>query len=170
MANRSHSNFRWFNSLDPRQTRGRSVLFSLTGSLVPRLRHFSFQRPISAPSSTSSSSLPACPQLVQLPLQCFVAVVHLYVAGLQLLLVADDLILFRLPRLPLFLESHDLGLALASLQQQLCTQTLLCRAPAPSCNEEVHMASTTVQQSRRGNITMHTGCLWMCRELCSWPD
>lgn len=145
------SNFRRLDPLYPGQTRGGPLLRVLVGSRALQLRHFSLQRPTSAPrrsvpllspypsATPPTRSLLARPQLVQLPLQRLVAVVHLHVAALQLLLVADDLVLLRLPRPPLLLERRGLGLALAALQQELGTQPLLRRAPAASCNEKVHM-------------------------------
>lgn len=146
----SHSNFRWFNSVYPRQTGGRSVVWFFTRSLTPQLWCFCFQRLIYAPSSSSSSSslLSACTQPLQLPLQRLVAMVHLQVAGLQLRLVADDLVLLCLPRPPLLLESRGLGLALAALQQELCAQTLLRRAPAPSCKSEPQGKHNEVHRPR----------------------
>lgn len=72
---------------------------------------------------------------MQLRLQGLAAVIRVQVAGLQLLLVADDLVLLCLPGAAFLLEGGGLRLALPPLQQQLRPQTLLLppgarRAPA----------------------------------------
>lgn len=135
----SHSNFRRFNPVYPRQARGRCIFLFSCCSVSCRLLRLLLSCPISAPSFSSASPSflrPTRPQLLQLPLQGFVAVIHLQVTGLQLLLVADDLVFLPLPRVPLLLEGRGLGLALTPLQQQLRSQTLFCGTRRAACERK----------------------------------